>query len=98
MFIKHSSDPREGPKPSLFFNQNDGPRKKNYKTPFPENKVRMSSTPISSRSGSTTEQFNICLWCKMLDAESHLNAMLREVTNQKNKLFKHDAGWKSLII
>lgn len=34
----------------------------------------------------------------MLDAESHLNAMLREVTNQKNKLFKHDAGWKSFII
>ena len=34
----------------------------------------------------------------MLDAESHLNAMLREVANHKNKLFKHDAGWKRLII
>lgn len=35
MFIKHSSDPREGPKPSLFFNQNDGPRKKKLWDPFP---------------------------------------------------------------
>lgn len=41
---------------------------------------------------------NSLKWCKMLDAENHLNAMLREVANQKNKLFKHDAGWKCLII
>ena len=57
-----------------------------------------AAPPFPQGSGSTTEQFNICLWCKMLDAESHLNAMLREVANQKNKLFKHDAGWKCLII
>ena len=95
-------DPGKGPKPSLnIFRPKWWPKKKKknyYETAFAEHKVTTSSTAISSRFGSTTEQFNICLWCKMLDAESHLNAMLREVANQKNKLFKHDAGWKCLII
>ena len=102
MFIKHSGGSRGGAKALIehFSTKMMAQEKKNYyyETPFPEHKVRTSSTPISSRSRSTTEQFNICLWCKMLDTESHLNAMLREVANQKNKLFKHDAGWKRLII
>ena len=99
MFIKHSGGSRGEAQALIVFQPKWWPKiEKIYETPFLEHKVRMSSTPITSRSGSITEQFNICLWCKMLDSESHLNAMLREVANQKNKLFKHDAGWKCLII
>ena len=102
MFIKYSGGSREGAQALIehFSTKMMAQEKKKnyYETAFAEHKVTTSSTAISSRFGSTTEQFNICLWCKMLDAESHLNAMLREVANQKNKLFKHDAGWKCLII
>ena len=97
MFIKHSGGYRGGGQALIVFQPKWWPeKKKKLWDPFPWKQGKDEQHPHFLK--GLDPPLNNLKWCKMLDAESHLNAMLREVANQKNKLFKHDARWKCLII